>query len=68
VLAATWRAPHGSGYAAEIRKVVDDVALYDLMALAANERASDEVRATTALELPHFESVAGLRQRGTERN
>src|SRR5882672_8254741 len=51
VLAATWRSPHGSGYAAEIRKVVDDVALYDLMTLAANERASDEVRATTALEL-----------------
>src|SRR5260221_10508184 len=31
VLAATWRSPHGRGYAAEIRKVVDDVALYDLI-------------------------------------
>jgi len=51
VLAATWKAPQGSGYAAEINKVVDDVALYDLMALAANERASDEVRATATLQL-----------------
>jgi hypothetical protein len=51
VLAATWKAPPGSGYAAEINKVVDDVALYDLMALAANERASDEVRATATLQL-----------------
>jgi hypothetical protein len=51
VLAATWKAPHGSGYAAEIGKVVDDVVLYDLMALAANERASDEVRAVAALKV-----------------
>src|SRR5712675_661018 len=51
VLAATWKAPQGSGYAAEINKVVDDVALYDLMALAANERASGEVRATATHQL-----------------
>src|SRR6267154_1517497 len=51
VLAATWKTSHGTGYAAEISKVVDDVALYDLMALAANERASDEVRATASLKL-----------------
>jgi hypothetical protein len=59
VLAATWRAPHGSGYAAEIRKVVDDVTLYDLMALAANERASDEVRATAALKLHSLKDWLG---------
>jgi hypothetical protein len=51
VLAATWKAPHGAGYAAEIGKIVDDVVLYDLMALAANERASDEVRAVAALKV-----------------
>ena len=51
VLAATWTAPRGSGYAAEIEKVVEDVALYDLMALATNEKASDEVRAVSALKL-----------------
>jgi hypothetical protein len=59
VLAATWKSSHGSGYAAEIRKVVDDVALYDLMALAANERASDEVRATAALKLHSLKDWLG---------
>ncbi len=51
VLDATWKAPHGSGYAEQINNVVDDVVLYDLMALAANERASDEVRAVAALKV-----------------
>src|SRR5260221_14223100 len=51
VLASTWKAPHGSGYQAEIGKVVDEVVLYDLMALAANEKAADEVRAIAALRL-----------------
>src|SRR6202035_1669117 len=51
VLAATWKAPHGSGYAEQISNVVDNVVLYDLMALAANEHASDEVRAVAALKV-----------------
>lgn len=51
VLAATWKAPHGDGYAEQIHNVVDDVVLYDLMALAANERASDEVRSVAALKI-----------------
>src|SRR5712672_4831184 len=51
IVAATWKTPNGSGYAAEIRKVVDDVALYDLLALEANDRASDEVRAIASLKL-----------------
>jgi hypothetical protein len=38
-------------YAAEIAHVVDDVVLYDLMALAANDKASDEVRAVAWLKL-----------------
>jgi hypothetical protein len=51
VLEATWKAPHGTGYAGQIDNVVDDVALYDLMALAANEKASDEVRSVAAFNL-----------------
>jgi hypothetical protein len=51
VLAATWKSPHGNGYAEEINNTVDDVVLYDLISLAANERASDEVRAVSALKL-----------------
>ena len=51
ILAATWKQQHGSGYQAEIAREVDRVALYDLMALSANERASDQVRAIAALKL-----------------
>src|SRR5271163_2702724 len=51
VLAATWKAPHGSGYNEEIAITVDNVVLYDLMALAANDHASDAVRAIASLKL-----------------
>src|SRR6266705_2109466 len=51
VLAATWKSAHGKGYTAEIARIIDRVALYDLMALSANEHASDEVRAIARLEL-----------------
>jgi hypothetical protein len=51
VLAATWREQHGSGYRGEIARAVDRVVLYDLMALSANERASDQVRAMAAMKL-----------------
>src|SRR5262249_46227557 len=51
VLKATWKAPHTEGYDGEIANVVDDVVLYDLMALAANEHASDQVRAVASLKL-----------------
>src|SRR5207245_10961259 len=39
ILAATWKAPHGTGYSAEIARSTDGVMLYDLMTLSANERA-----------------------------
>src|ERR1700687_3404362 len=51
VLKDTWESPHAEGYAGEIANVVDNVVLYDLMALAANERASDEVRAAVSFRL-----------------
>jgi len=51
ILDATWKAPHGDGYLQQIAIVVDNIALYDLMALAANEQATDEVRAIASLEL-----------------
>jgi hypothetical protein len=51
ILTATWKAPHGQGYNSQIANVVDDVALYDLMALAANDHAGDEVRAIASQEL-----------------
>ncbi len=51
VLAATWKAPHGDGYEQQIAIVVDNVVLFHLMSLAANEQATDEVRAIASLEL-----------------
>jgi hypothetical protein len=45
------RVDDGPGYSGEIAHVVDDVVLYDLIALAANERASDKVRAVAWLKL-----------------
>jgi len=51
ILAATWKAPHGSGYPAEIARATDGVVLYDLMTLSANERTSEEVRAIASLKL-----------------
>src|SRR5207244_204347 len=51
ILAATWKTPHGEGSGGQIANVVDMVALYDLMALAANDHAADEVRAIARLEL-----------------
>jgi hypothetical protein len=51
IFTTTWKVPHASGYSAEIARKVDDVALYDLMALSANEHASDQVRAIASLKL-----------------
>jgi hypothetical protein len=45
VLNATWKSPHPEGYDGEVANAVDEVVLYDLLALAANDRASDQVRA-----------------------
>jgi len=51
VTAVTWRTPHVTGYWWEISRVVDNVVLHDLIALAADERSSSEVRAITWLKL-----------------
>jgi len=50
ILAATWKAPHPAGYHGEIARVVDDVVLYDLLSLASNDRATQEVRAVASFE------------------
>ncbi|HEX2666115.1 MAG TPA: zinc-dependent metalloprotease [Candidatus Acidoferrum sp.] len=51
ILTATWKGAHGQGYHAQIANVVDNVVLYDLMALEANDHASEEVRAISSQEL-----------------
>jgi hypothetical protein len=69
-VAATWKAQHGAGYQGEIANVVDHVVLYDLMALAANEHASDEVRAVATLKLHQLKNwlaaPEAVRQAGSE--
>jgi hypothetical protein len=51
IVAATWKTPHGDGLRGQIANAVDMVVLYDLMALAANDRASDQVRAIARFKL-----------------
>lgn len=56
ILAATWKAPAATGYAGEIQHTVNMVILSDLMALAANERASNQVRAIASWKLDQLKT------------
>lgn len=56
VFGATWKAPSASGYAREIQHTVNTVVLGDLMALAANERASNQVRAIASLKIDQLKA------------
>jgi Met-zincin/Domain of unknown function (DUF5117) len=51
VISSTWKAPALTGYQGEIQHVVNMVVLGDLMALASNERASNQVRAIAEMKL-----------------
>jgi hypothetical protein len=51
IFKATWDASRDAGYQGEVARVVDDVALYDLMVLASDTKASDQVRAIASLRL-----------------
>jgi len=59
ILNATWKTPHGAGYEGAIARVVDDVALYDLFALATNDGVSAEVRAIAGLKLGQLKDWLG---------
>src|SRR5262249_33744121 len=50
VVAATWKAPHPAGYQGAIARVIDSVALYELLRLAQNENATTQVRAVASEE------------------
>jgi hypothetical protein len=54
VLNATWKSPHPAGYNGEVANAVDEVVLFDLMALAANEHASDQVRSVAWSKLKNL--------------
>jgi len=50
-IATTWKSPRATGYGAEIQRVVNNVMLYDLITLALNNNAADQVRGIAALKL-----------------
>jgi Met-zincin/Domain of unknown function (DUF5117) len=58
ILAETWRAPVQSGYYGEIQRTVNAVVLNELMVLAANERASNQVRAVAEFKLDELRKWA----------
>ena len=51
LVAVTWKAPAADGLAEEVQRATDAVVLYRLMMLAANESASNQVRAIASLQL-----------------
>jgi hypothetical protein len=55
LLAATWKSPRRPGLEGETQRVVEDVVLYELMALAADESAASQVRAVA------FEKLRSLK-------
>src|SRR5437660_5156278 len=66
ILEVTWKAPTGTGYQAEIRRTVNMVVLSDLMALAAGERASNQVRAIAEFKLEELKKWLAAQQRVLE--
>ena len=62
IINATWKSGRSLGYAGEISRVVDYVALYDLMALAANDHASPQARAIAGLKLDELKIWAAANQ------
>ena len=63
ILAATWKAPAADGYAGEIQQSVNAIILGDLMSLAANERAANQVRAIASWKLEQLKSWLALQRR-----
>jgi hypothetical protein len=59
VLNSTWKSAHGTGYTGELANTVDSVVLYDLMNLAADELASEQVRAIASLKLHELKTYLG---------
>ena len=59
LLSATWKAPRGAGYAGEVGRTVDDVALEQLIRLAANEKATPQVRAVASWKLEELRKWLG---------
>jgi Met-zincin/Domain of unknown function (DUF5117) len=64
ILAETFRAPLRGEYGGEIQRTVNAVVLNELMTLAANERATNEVRAIAELKLDELKTWATTQANG----
>ena len=56
LITATWKSPHGIGYRAAVSRVVDNVALYHIVALAASDGALAHVRAVASSKLDQLKT------------
>ena len=65
IFAATWKAPAATGYAGEIQHTVNMVVLTNLMSLAANDRASNQVRAIASWKLEQLKTWLNTQRRLT---
>ena len=66
ILTTTWKSFHGTGTNAEIQRVVDNVALYHLMQLAANDRAAVQSRAIATLKMAGLKEWMGRETKTTK--
>lgn len=65
ILAETFRAPVQSGYQGEVQRTVNAVVLNELMTLAANERASNQVRAIAEMKLDELKNWSASQANAT---
>ncbi len=64
LLRASWESGVTAGYEGEIRRTVDQVVLYRLMSLAANQQTSAQVRAVASWELGKLKTWLGTNYQG----
>ena len=67
LLDATWKTPRGEDFAGEVQRVVDNVVLHHLMNLAANQEASNQVRALATLKLDELKQWLRSQEPGEEK-
>ncbi|MEE8122351.1 MAG: zinc-dependent metalloprotease, partial [Anaerolineales bacterium] len=56
LIQSTWKSQRGSGYHAEIQRVVNNVVVYYMMSLGANENSATQVRAVALLKLEELKN------------
>ncbi|HXZ18398.1 MAG TPA: zinc-dependent metalloprotease [Candidatus Acidoferrales bacterium] len=66
LLAATWKSARGAGYAGEVGRTVDDVALEHLFTLAMDEKAPAQVRAVAWSKLEELRKWLAAQTAGTD--